>query len=595
MYLTNIVLENVGPIEEVSLDAQFNEDGTPKPIIIVGANGSGKTMFLSSIADSLYLFGAQAFSDVAKPNPEGGTYYFRVNGNINQRTGAQYSYTLIKFRGFNDNNLYYHEKTGELDSTQIAAKHSNFAPIIGWSSSGNSKMATQDKEQIEADFNSCVYAFFSANRYEIPHWMNSRAGYHDFRHEEESGFSGEINRPIYVESSLEKNKSWLLDVFLDSMVKVFVEEGSLKVSDGEMQRTHFAGQLSKSRENVESVVKILFNNPKAEFYLNNRSFTSHRLGVIGQNEIIVPSLNSMSSGETAIFNLFVTILRYADKINLYNTDTRSISGIVIIDEFDLHVNSKSIYAILPKIMLMFPKIQFLLSTHSPLFILGLQKEIGEEHMQIIELPSGMTITPERYSDFQQSFDYMRETERYILEMGRVLHESKKPIILMEGETDPNYLKHYLKIIGRDDLLEKLEIRHVGMKQDKKSIGTGMSGLNEVVKVITNNPTLSSRKVCLIYDCDAPNKEAKLESYHLRIITRNPNNVKVINGIENLFEASVVSDNFYDIKEEPLSDGGSKTVKNLNKVKLCRHLCTIDDVSVFENFKELEKFLDEFIS
>ncbi len=34
--------------------------------------------------------------------------------------------------------------------------------------------------------------------------------------------SGKLNKPIYVESSIEENKSWILDVFLDSMMDFVV-------------------------------------------------------------------------------------------------------------------------------------------------------------------------------------------------------------------------------------------------------------------------------------------------------------------------------------------------------------------------------------
>ena len=35
MYLKNIVLKNIGPIEELSVELPFKENGDPKPIIFV--------------------------------------------------------------------------------------------------------------------------------------------------------------------------------------------------------------------------------------------------------------------------------------------------------------------------------------------------------------------------------------------------------------------------------------------------------------------------------------------------------------------------------------------------------------------------------
>ncbi|MDQ3749866.1 MAG: AAA family ATPase [Acidobacteriota bacterium] len=45
MYLKKIILENVGPIENFEITPEFSVEGNPKPIIIVGENGSGKSIF----------------------------------------------------------------------------------------------------------------------------------------------------------------------------------------------------------------------------------------------------------------------------------------------------------------------------------------------------------------------------------------------------------------------------------------------------------------------------------------------------------------------------------------------------------------------
>jgi len=53
MYFTKITLENIGPIENFEFMAQFSDEGNPKPVIIVGENGSGKSIFLSHIVNGM--------------------------------------------------------------------------------------------------------------------------------------------------------------------------------------------------------------------------------------------------------------------------------------------------------------------------------------------------------------------------------------------------------------------------------------------------------------------------------------------------------------------------------------------------------------
>lgn len=64
MYLKLINDENIGPIEKLNIEMPFNNEGNPKPVIFVGENGSGKSMILSNIVDSLYEFAEQAYNEL---------------------------------------------------------------------------------------------------------------------------------------------------------------------------------------------------------------------------------------------------------------------------------------------------------------------------------------------------------------------------------------------------------------------------------------------------------------------------------------------------------------------------------------------------
>ena len=64
MYIKEIDVENLGPIEKANIKFNFNEDGSPKPLILVGKNGSGKSTLISNIVDSFYEFAAKAYSNI---------------------------------------------------------------------------------------------------------------------------------------------------------------------------------------------------------------------------------------------------------------------------------------------------------------------------------------------------------------------------------------------------------------------------------------------------------------------------------------------------------------------------------------------------
>ena len=71
MYLRNLHIRNIGPIEKLDLEFELQENFNPKPIILVGKNGSGKTYTLSYIADSFYELAKKQFNDIVKKSNNG--------------------------------------------------------------------------------------------------------------------------------------------------------------------------------------------------------------------------------------------------------------------------------------------------------------------------------------------------------------------------------------------------------------------------------------------------------------------------------------------------------------------------------------------
>lgn len=70
MYIKKLIYENVGPIEQVVITPSFTPEGNPKPVILVGENGTGKSTILSNIVDSFYEMARKAYNNVCET--EGG-------------------------------------------------------------------------------------------------------------------------------------------------------------------------------------------------------------------------------------------------------------------------------------------------------------------------------------------------------------------------------------------------------------------------------------------------------------------------------------------------------------------------------------------
>jgi len=64
MYLKQLHIENNGPLRDVRLRLPFTPQENPKPVLLVGANGSGKTNLLSILVDALFSAAATHYTDV---------------------------------------------------------------------------------------------------------------------------------------------------------------------------------------------------------------------------------------------------------------------------------------------------------------------------------------------------------------------------------------------------------------------------------------------------------------------------------------------------------------------------------------------------
>jgi len=93
MKVKQIHLKNLGPIEELRIIPR-NVDGRPVPIVIVGQNGAGKSLLLSTVLDAMTEARRAAFSKLAEVTENS---YLRMSQKTYVRSGALYSHAQITF------------------------------------------------------------------------------------------------------------------------------------------------------------------------------------------------------------------------------------------------------------------------------------------------------------------------------------------------------------------------------------------------------------------------------------------------------------------------------------------------------------------
>ena len=603
MYLKDCFIENIGPIKSIDLSLPFQPNGIPQPIVLVGGNGSGKSILLSYVVDALTELAKQAFSDIVArqgQQPQGGSAlggspYFRWIAPTNQRSNTPFGIALLEFFD-GDRRFSYVDKTGTLNpSDLVEGRAGRFEFVSGWPVDGNHKKAgPEEKEIFQHTFEKSAVCYFPASRKEYPHWLNRVSVSEVESPAFEFKIQGALQKPIYVESSAEQNKKWLLDVIIDSRLDFIVLDDNRLLAIGNTTERQL---LRRALVNVENVLKQILSDNSAQLILRYRNDPAARLAISTENgTLIIPSLDNLSSGQSILFNLFATIVRYADKGDI-NKSLRlnEIEGMVLIDEIDAHLHADLQYNVLPKLLKLFPLVQFIVTTHAPLFLLGMREEFGEGNFQIIEMPDGVPISAERFTEFKKSFDFYKATKEFEEELENRIVEGTKPLILTEGETDPKFITTALTVLGRVDLLGSIEIDWVGRKVNGQSIGGGYKSLDNLFAALEANPSFVKRKVLLLYDCDTNKPTTDSGLISIRQIPQNPANTKLTDGIENLFPEKLFKREFYPIREEKGKFGAVNTIQHFQKVEFCNEICKSARKKDFAGFSVVIEIIENWLT
>ena len=404
-------------------------------------------------------------------------------------------------------------------------------------------------------------------------------------------FDDRLAKPLRVETCTEENIGWILNVFLDSLIDLRLLGRNLTQENRDDLRNRQI--LQQALQNVEHILQVVLQDNAAKLRRNFRNRASSRLSIQLKNGQMIPTLQSLSEGQSQLFHLFATIIRYGESADINKSVRLSeITGLVLIDEIDAHLHSSLQYEVVPKLIRLFPKVQFIVSSHSPLFLLGMERAFGPDGFTILELPTGSRISSERFTEFGKAFEYYQNTESFKEQIEQRFMEGNKPIVLTEGTSDVCYIQTALTLLGREDLLNSVDIESVGMEGGNQPRPGGASGLNRFRNVYESKSSLFHHPILLLYDCDTQKPDEQVNQLWVRSIPRNDENIKVKNGIENLFSANLFQNCFYHTVSTR-DDGGDVT--GLDKSKFCNWICeerkNADD---FEKFDRIVEILEEFI-
>ena len=601
MYAKRVQIHNYGPIDRLDITFPFEGDA-PKPILLVGENGSGKSIVLSYIVNG--LMSAQSLAYPETPEVDTGKVY-KLRSSSYIKSWSDYYFGRVDFEDsvFMGEIRTHRAKREASDLTEWILEGDARDAWDGMGDDENDHLATNiydrsNKSKVEGLFAKNCVLYFPPNRFEEPAWLNqenlnAKAQYMDLKH-----LQGYTDRKVINYSPLHDNQNWLFEVIYDQNA-FELRTRPVPYADTNVMAPVFegyAGNSTNTHDTALQIVQRITATQDARFDIGGRH--NRVVSIRSGPSQIVPNIFQLSSGETALLNLFVSILRDYDATRTPFNSSADIRGIVVVDEIDLHLHATHQHEVLPTLIRMFPKVQFVVTTHSPLFVLGMNNLFGEDGFAIYRLPEGQQISPEEFSEFGDAYQAFTATVRHTRDIQTAIQQAQKPIVFVEGATDEKYIKRAAELLGKETILEQIEVRDGG--------GAGRLG-----KVWKNfGPPLTDvmpQKMLLIFDCDTQRESTNRGKLFQRTIPLQCDSL-VNKGIENLFSMDTLRkaldfhSSFIDFDPERMGTvrGAAVripekwTVNEHEKMNLCNWLCENSTAEDFQGFEVVFELLEELI-
>jgi len=572
-YIDKAIFINRAPFEHLELD--FKEKGIN---VLTAINGKGKTTILSHIVDAFY--------ELARPNFENefegrSNKYYRISSPVFNIIPSNPSFVYFIF---NNNG----ERWDYLDIRNVCSENdyeaninidnkipfNEFAQELKKGMNVKRWCKSAQRDSVIKLFNQNILTFFPSYRYEDPGYLNDTYSF-KIEHKIESGYSGFLTNPLVVMCQFKVLANWLLDVALDEVrqsqkqniiwnqLSPFLRRGANGnnvLEDNQTTRNLINSLISLASYSQQDILKntnqvighvLMSKYPQRSLKLGvgDRARGGTRINIVDASDetIVYPSIFNMSSGEKALVSIFVELLRQMDNIRI---KVNEISGIVLIDEIDKNLHISMQYDILPKLLNMFPNIQFIVTSHSPFLNMGLAND-AKERSQIIDLDNnGFVCEPTNNDLYREVYNLMiSENQRFADRYNKLVNQIKsntKPLIITEGKTDYRHIKKAIQVLDRNDIdVEFYEVPDCW----------GSSQLKEMLDQLSK--IKHQRIIIGVFDRDEPSYLSYLDANNQSYKTYGDSNVyafaiPLVN--EDIYGYSISIEHYYDrdclLKEEP---------------------------------------------
>lgn len=494
MYFTKVKIENYGSIKKFEYNFRFDSNENPVPLIIVGQNGTGKTLLLANLVDALIEFKRDVYGEHIYETEK--NKFFKIGSQSYIRAGESFSHVLVETKNQGKTYKYIDimskqpkedVENGKINRADL--KNANIFFDNGFSKKIVGSLKTSDYKEF-------IQLYFPNDRYYNPMWYAPR------KKEEMLAYEDDVSYPkscLIKKNLIHEINNWLRDVYLEKVIQPQLMPNEPSLPENIRGKWVNLQMLTPLQELINAIFSTIqgVNSSVGD----NISRKQKSISTASKNPCF--DISQLSQGEINLFAIALSIVKEWDLIN-NNVRLNDIVGTVVIDEADLGLHIDYAYRALPTLMKLFPKIQFILTSHSPFFLSGLVKEYGE-NIDILMMPDGLKIIDiSAFSEMKKAQDLFAESieelrnrhEKLAKELTEIKSKNGKVLIYTEGETDVILMEKALSKLGITDL--ELEFITASTKDGKHSD----SVLKTLLENLQANGEVQNSIVIGIFDRDA---------------------------------------------------------------------------------------------
>lgn len=372
MYIRKVTIENVRSIQKFEME--FPEDNEAGWHVIIGDNGSGKTTALRVVVST--LFGSLVNVDMYNDNSAESNKYvlpvpiFDLFGKLKENDSPRERYTNIAI-------------TDKIDIAITGRTHQLLGKEGMYNNASHSNDTTDNEEKRKKIFDQGILLAFGPYRQITPYgskWEEILAG------------KPKVKRVInlfYDDATFYETGAWLRDMeFIRKSEEITFLKGGGK-SDGD---DYYGGTIGKF---LQMIYKLLNFTGLLPYNVKVIGFKDGDKLLLKDGNNKEVAIFEMSAGYRSVLALVFEIIRHmidqfgVDAVFKKDRDFIDCEGVVLIDEIDAHLHPTWQTRIGQWFTTFFPKIQFIVTTHSPLICRACEKgSIWRLAAPGSEIPSG---------------------------------------------------------------------------------------------------------------------------------------------------------------------------------------------------------------